>query len=52
MRWHAIYTEDGKVKDIYFIAPPILESAERWFSVLRPKATYVEIGMLVTDAKG
>lgn len=44
IEWHAVFKEDGKVKDCYFTAPPDLDAAESEFVKLYPTATYWELG--------
>lgn len=45
IQWHAVYTENGKVKTCEFTAPASFDVAEREFRKLVPNATYWEVGM-------
>jgi hypothetical protein len=51
IEWHAIYTENGTVKDCTFIAVGNFEEAEEEFRVLHPNATRVELGRPLVEVR-
>jgi hypothetical protein len=44
IEWHAIYVENGVVKDCTFVAVDSFDEAEDEFRALHPTATRVELG--------
>lgn len=51
MKWHAIYKEDGRVKECEFEAPADFAAADAAFTVEHPNATYWELGMPIVEVE-